>query len=91
MFAELEREHLLSRTCSDRDRRQFVLDITTQGRDALARDMAERDRWLAAAIAELTETEIQVLRIAGTLRDRIADSVPACVLDRSSSTAQEQS
>ena len=66
-----------------------MLDITPQGRDVLARDMTERDRWLAAAIAELTETEIQGLRIAGALMDKIAEAAPASVLGRRSSTAQE--
>jgi hypothetical protein len=37
-------------------------------------EQASSDRWLASALAELTETEAQVLRIAGALLDRLADS-----------------
>jgi DNA-binding MarR family transcriptional regulator len=74
VFAELEADGLVHRTPSDHDGRQSVLAITPAGRDTLTRDMAERDRWLASALAELTETEAQVLRIAGALLDRLADS-----------------
>ena len=77
VFAELEHDGLVSRARGTRDRRQSVIDITAAGLDALARDMAERDAWLASAIAELTETERQVLRLAGSLMDRIADLAPA--------------
>jgi hypothetical protein len=43
--------------------------------------MARRDAWLGAALGELTETERQVLVLAGRLMNRLADS-PA-TLDRS--------
>jgi DNA-binding MarR family transcriptional regulator len=81
VFAELEADGLVQRARSDHDGRQSVLAITPAGRETLTRDMAERDRWLASALAELTETEAQVLRIAGTLLDRLADSTPAAQLD----------
>ena len=38
--------------------------------------MAERDAWLALALAELTETEREVLRLAGQLMDGLADAKP---------------
>jgi hypothetical protein len=34
--------------------------------------MAERDAWLAAALADLSETELGVLRLAADLMDRVA-------------------
>jgi hypothetical protein len=38
--------------------------------------MAERDSWLAAAMsASLTGTEIELLRLAATLLERVADAV----------------
>jgi DNA-binding MarR family transcriptional regulator len=49
-----------------------VLSITPAGIDALAHDMAQRDAWLVSALAGLTDAERQVLRIAGTLMDRLA-------------------
>ena len=58
------------------DGRQQVLARTDGGRVALAADMAGRDAWLAWALAGLTETEREVLRLAGQLLDRLADVSP---------------
>jgi DNA-binding MarR family transcriptional regulator len=74
VFAELEAAGLISRTVSPADRRESLLGITPAGFDALSLDMSERDVWLAGVIAGLTETEAQVLRIAGVLMDRLADA-----------------
>lgn len=82
VFAELERDGMMFRSSGERDRRQSLIAITTAGRQALARDMAERDLWLASAIAELTETERQLLRLAARLMDRVADVVPEPALAR---------
>ncbi|MCO5972363.1 MarR family winged helix-turn-helix transcriptional regulator [Actinoallomurus soli] len=72
VFAELERAGLITRIRDDRDRRQSVLAITPAGTAALAHDMAERDAWLASAMAGLSDTERQVLRLAGALMERLA-------------------
>jgi DNA-binding MarR family transcriptional regulator len=72
VFAELELAGLISRARSERDGRQAMLSLTQAGREALARDMAQRDRWLAAALADLTDAEAQILRVAATLLDRLA-------------------
>lgn len=77
VFADLERNGFLTRTRSERDHRQVVLEITQSGREALRQDVADRDAWLASALAGLTETERQVLRLAAALMDRISDFVPA--------------
>ena len=77
VFAELEGDGLVVRTRSDRDGRESLLDLTAAGRDLLRRDMAERDRWLAAALTGLTEAETQILRIGAALMNRIADAPPA--------------
>jgi DNA-binding MarR family transcriptional regulator len=74
VFAELERDGLVSRTRDGRDRRRSLLDITAAGGDILARDMAERDAWLASTLAEMGESDRRVLRLAGSLMERIADS-----------------
>jgi DNA-binding MarR family transcriptional regulator len=74
-FAELERDGLVSRSRSVLDGRQSVLELTDPGHRALVDDMAERDTWLASALASLTETEAGLLRIAGALMGRIASSV----------------
>jgi len=77
VFAELERDGLISRRRDDRDGRQRVLVLTTAGRDALSRDMAERDAWLEVVLSTLTDTEREVVRLAGRLMDRLADCGPA--------------
>lgn len=76
VFAELERDGLISRIRDETDGRHQVLELTSAGRTALVADMVERDAWLALALAELTETEQEVLRLAGQLMDRLADAKP---------------
>jgi hypothetical protein len=49
-----------------------VLAITAAGVAELVRDMAHRDAWLISALADRTDAERQILRIAGTLMDRLA-------------------
>jgi len=72
VIADLEAADLLTRRRDERARRQFVLEITHAGRLALAVDMESRDAWLAEAMADLTETERQVLYLAGVLMDRLS-------------------
>lgn len=72
VFAELELAGLITRTPDARDGRAAVLHLTPAGLDVLAADMRERDSWLAAALTELTDTEVEVLRLAGALMERIA-------------------
>lgn len=74
VIADLEEDGLITRRRDERDRRQFVLELTEPGVDVLAEDMGARDGWLAAAMAELelSETERQVLYLAGVLMDRIS-------------------
>jgi hypothetical protein len=50
------------------------LAITGKGIDALALEMADRDAWLAAALAEyLTTAERGVLELAAELMQRLAE------------------
>jgi DNA-binding MarR family transcriptional regulator len=74
VFAELERDGLISRMRSASDGRQVLFGLTGDGRRALHRDLAERDAWLANALLDLNETERQVLALAARLMDRLADS-----------------
>jgi DNA-binding MarR family transcriptional regulator len=73
VFAELEADGLVLRSPSERDRRAALLHLTPAGREALARDMAVRDRWLADALGDLGPAEIEVLRQAGPLLERLAE------------------
>ncbi|RKN37983.1 MarR family winged helix-turn-helix transcriptional regulator [Streptomyces hoynatensis] len=73
VFAQLERDGLITRAPDPGDRRQSVLALTAAGREAFAADMAQRDAWLASALAVLNETEREVLRLAARLMDRLAE------------------
>ena len=86
VFAELERDGLISRMRNARDGRQVLFVITGDGMQALKRDVAERDAWLAGALLELTEAERQVLSIAARLMDRLADSSWTTMRDDGDST-----
>ncbi|MFC4508009.1 MULTISPECIES: MarR family winged helix-turn-helix transcriptional regulator [Streptomyces] len=78
VFAELQRDGLISRSRDSQDGRQRVLELTDAGRRALAEDMAQRDAWLDVALDDLSPTERQVLLLAAGLMNRLADS-PAAV------------
>ncbi|MEV5875677.1 MarR family transcriptional regulator [Streptomyces sp. NPDC052101] len=71
VYAELEAEGLIVRERDADDRRQSVLSLTGSGRQALERDMAERDAWLAGALGSLGETERGVLALAAGLLERL--------------------
>ncbi|MDN3354392.1 MarR family winged helix-turn-helix transcriptional regulator [Actinomadura sp. DC4] len=73
-FAELEAAGLVTRRPSDHDRRASVLTITETGCDALTRDMAQRETWLAEALTGRTRAEVELLRVAAVLMDEIADT-----------------
>jgi DNA-binding MarR family transcriptional regulator len=85
VLAELEADGLITRSRDAYDRRQFVLDLTADGASALAADMGARDRWLAEAMRGLSETERQVLYLAGKLMDRLSglDRLPGSETGRS--------
>jgi DNA-binding MarR family transcriptional regulator len=73
IFAELEQTGLIIRSADTDDRRQIILSLTEAGQVALEQDLAERDAWLAGAIADLSETERGLLVLAARLMDRISD------------------
>jgi DNA-binding MarR family transcriptional regulator len=77
MLAELAAAGLLVRSRSQADRRQVLLEITDTGRAALHHDIAGRDAWLSAALAGLTETEQEMLRLAARLMERLAETPAA--------------
>jgi DNA-binding MarR family transcriptional regulator len=82
-LAGLESDRLISRTADGQDRRRSVVAITRAGEDVLRRDYRQRDSWLALAMAGLTPTEREVLRLAGELMERLADSDTSAARDTS--------
>ena len=74
VLAELVEGGLVSRRPDSTDGRRLLLDITGDGRELLARDMQQRDAWLANAMAGLSATERELLRLAASLMERLADA-----------------
>jgi DNA-binding MarR family transcriptional regulator len=76
-LAALEVAGLISRQSDPADGRRSLLAITEHGHDALRTEMQQRDNWLAGTMAaELTTTEIGLLRLAGPLLERLAAASP---------------
>jgi DNA-binding MarR family transcriptional regulator len=74
-LTSLESAGLISRADHPADGRRALLTLTGAGLGALRDDMAERDSWLTAAMsARLTGTEIELLRLAAGLLERVADA-----------------
>jgi DNA-binding MarR family transcriptional regulator len=73
VLAELEGEGLAARRPHGSDGRRSVLAITDAGYQAVADDVAGRDRWLAVAMGSLSEAERGMLVLAATLMDQLAD------------------
>ncbi|HEX4254179.1 MAG TPA: MarR family transcriptional regulator [Streptosporangiaceae bacterium] len=75
VLATLETSGLIARQPDPADGRRALLAITEPGRDALRRDVSQRDTWLAQAMTtQLTPTEQELLRLAGTLMERLAET-----------------
>jgi DNA-binding MarR family transcriptional regulator len=75
VLAGLEASGLIARQADPGDRRRALLAITEAGRDALRHDVGQRDRWLARAMAaQLTPAERELLRLAGDLMERLAET-----------------
>jgi DNA-binding MarR family transcriptional regulator len=67
----------MSREPDPADGRRSLLAITESGHAALRTEMEQRDAWLASAMAaELTTTEIGLLRLVGGLLERLAAADP---------------
>jgi DNA-binding MarR family transcriptional regulator len=71
-FNELQLAGLIARRPGEHDRRESVLTLSDAGREALFRDMADRDTWLQEALGGLTEAEVEILRIASGLMEQLS-------------------
>jgi DNA-binding MarR family transcriptional regulator len=76
VFTDLAAAGLIERGPDPSDHRRSLIAITPAGQAALGRDMAARDRWLAAAMAGLSETERGLLHLAGRLMEALASMPP---------------
>jgi DNA-binding MarR family transcriptional regulator len=75
LLADLEADGYVVRTPDPDDGRQYLVTIARAGRDAMARDVATRDAWLAGAMTGLTQAERDILAVAGRLMDLLADGL----------------
>jgi DNA-binding MarR family transcriptional regulator len=73
VYAELELAGLVRRSPNAADRRGAVLELTAAGAEALRKDMGHRDEWLAAALEELPDLDVEVLGVAAVIIDRLAE------------------
>lgn len=73
-LAALQEDGHVTRRRDETDGRQYRIELTQSGFEAMARDVGHRDAWLRERMAtELNETEREVLRLAAGLLDRLAD------------------
>ncbi len=84
LVANLEEGGFIKRRDDETDGRRVLIDITASGKEILLRDMRQRDAWLALAMSsELTATEQELLRLAASLMERLADAQSATALRKS--------
>ena len=83
VLAELEESGFVLRTQDELDRRQFKLEITSEGRQMVIRDAQNRAAWLASAMTtNLTALERDLLRLSIQLMDKLADASSLDQADR---------
>jgi DNA-binding MarR family transcriptional regulator len=71
-IAEMVEAGLICREPDPRDGRQVLLRLSSRGRHLLEADLAQRDAWLAEAMAErLTDVERDLLVLSARLLDRL--------------------
>jgi DNA-binding MarR family transcriptional regulator len=73
--SDLEADRLVSRRPDPEDRRRALVELTAEGRATLQADRAQREGWLARAIAdELTASDVEALEAAVEILRRLAES-----------------
>jgi DNA-binding MarR family transcriptional regulator len=74
-LADLQADDLIERRSDPGDRRRMLIELTEQGREALAQDRRNREGWLARAIGDALSPEEQAtLARAVKLLERLAQS-----------------
>lgn len=74
-LGELEADGLIRRQPDARDGRRILVELTRQGRRALAEDRAVREGWLAGTLTEhFSQAELRVLEQAVVLLRRLSET-----------------
>jgi DNA-binding MarR family transcriptional regulator len=71
ILAALESSGWVARAAHPEDRRQSIISITPAGRALLEAETRARDEWLSNRLVEFSEAELQILRDAVAVLDRL--------------------
>jgi DNA-binding MarR family transcriptional regulator len=74
VIAVLEERNLVQRTAHPTDRRQVILTVTTEGRALVHRVRRRKEAWLAQRLDELSPAEVEVLRAAAPILEKLSQS-----------------
>ena len=74
LVASLEEAGLVGRAAHATDRRQVVLTVLAPGSALLDEDRRRRDAWLSRQLRELPPEDLELLRAAAAVLDRLADA-----------------
>jgi DNA-binding MarR family transcriptional regulator len=74
VVAALEVAGMVTRTDHPTDRRQVLVAVSPEGRALLRDDRRRRDAWLAQRMRDLDPADLEVLRQAARVLDRLADA-----------------
>ena len=74
VVAALEVAGMVTRTDHPTDRRQVLVAVSPEGRALLRDDRRRRDAWLAQRMRDLEPADLEVLRQAARVLDRLADA-----------------
>ena len=74
LVASLEEAGLVGRAPHATDRRQVVLRVLEAGSALLREDRRRRDAWLSRQLRLLDPADVEVLRAAAAVLDRLADA-----------------
>ena len=70
----LEQGGYVLRRPGESDRRQVIVSITARGRARVLGDRARRDAWLAQQLSDLSPEDLETLRRAAPILERLATS-----------------
>lgn len=74
VIAVLEERSLVQRTAHPTDRRQVILTVTAEGRALVNRVRRRKEAWLAQRLDELSDAEVEVLRAAAPILEKLSQS-----------------
>lgn|SRR5579859_1612697 len=74
VIAVLEERRLVRRSAHPTDRRQVILTVTAEGRALVDRVRRRKEAWLAQRLQELSPEEVEILRAAAPILERLSQA-----------------